>query len=268
MKVIPLLVGACFFTSGALAQSVQEMQKMADEWQAAFNKGDAATVANFYKDDATVFPPGGDMVKGKQAIQSLWTEAAKGIQIASFKVTDVRSLGPNTAREQGYATVKTKGDNPQEMLGKYVVIWEKVDGKWKLDSDIWNMNAQPETMKTATGNPEVYWSVTFSIPPGKMDNFKQVVSKLVADTKKEPGTLQYEYTANDEQNTVDILERYRDSNAVVAHVTQTFPRYAKEFLENAKVGRFLVYGSPSDEAKKALKDFNPIYFTPFDGFTR
>jgi hypothetical protein len=28
-------------------------------------------------------------------------------------------------------------------------------------------------------------------------------------------------------------------------------------------GRKLVYGSPSDEAKKALKDFNPVYFTPF-----
>jgi hypothetical protein len=40
------------------------------------------------------------------------------------------------AREQGYAYFKTKGDNPQEMVGKYVVIWEKVGGKWKLDSDI------------------------------------------------------------------------------------------------------------------------------------
>jgi len=36
--------------------------------------------------------------------------------------------------------VKTKGDNPQEMPSKYVFIWEKVDGKWKLDSDIWNLN--------------------------------------------------------------------------------------------------------------------------------
>jgi hypothetical protein len=49
-------------------------------------------------------------------------------------------LGPNAARGQGYATVKTKGDNPQEMPSKYVFIWEKVDGKWKLDSDIWNLN--------------------------------------------------------------------------------------------------------------------------------
>ena len=40
------------------------------------------------------------------------------------------SLELTRAREQGYATVKTK----------YVVIWERVDGKSKLDSDIWNLN--------------------------------------------------------------------------------------------------------------------------------
>jgi len=207
------------------------------------------------------------MVKGKQAIQSLWTEASKGLQIA-IKVTDVRSLGPNAAREQGYATIKTRGDNPQEMLGKYVVIWEKVDGKWKVDSDIWNMNSRPETMKTAAGSGDIYWSVTFSIPQGKMDNFKQVVARLVDETKKEPGTLEYEYTANNEQNTVDIIERYQDSNAVVQHVTQTFAKFAKEFLENAQVGRFVVYDAPNDEVKKVLKDFNPVYFSAFDGFTR
>jgi quinol monooxygenase YgiN len=128
--------------------------------------------------------------------------------------------------------------------------------------------APSKMMKAAVGSPEVYWSATFAIPPGKMDNFKQVVAKLVADTKKEPGTLEYEYTTNSEENTVDIIERYRDSDAVIAHVTQTFPKYAKEFLENARPGRVVVYGSPSDEVKKALKDFNPVYFTSFNGFTR
>jgi len=32
--------------------------------------------------------------------------------------------------------------------------------------------------------------------------------------------------------------------------------------------RFVVYGAPNDELKKALADFHPIYMTPFDGFTR
>jgi hypothetical protein len=59
-------------------------------------------------------------------------------------------LGPNAARGQGYATVKTNsrcsavrrryGQSWRMDSSKYVFIWEKVDGKWKLDSDIWNLN--------------------------------------------------------------------------------------------------------------------------------
>jgi uncharacterized protein (TIGR02246 family) len=152
-KVFTLAVGTCLLSTGAFAQSVQEMQKLAEQWQAAFNKGDAATVASNYKDDAVIFPPGGDMVKGRQAIQDFWAEAAKGISIVSFKVTDVKALGQNAARDEGYATVKTKGDNPHESVGKYVLVWEKQNGKWMIDSDIWNMNAEPEAQpKAAAGN--------------------------------------------------------------------------------------------------------------------
>lgn len=51
-----------------------------------------------------MFPPGGDMVKGRKAIQDFLTAAQKGVEIVNFKPTDVKSLGPNVAREQGYAT--------------------------------------------------------------------------------------------------------------------------------------------------------------------
>ena len=143
MKVIPLVVGACLFTTGALAQSVPEMQKMADEWPAAFNKGDTATVANFYKDDAVVFPPGGDMVKGKQAIQSFWTEAAKGIQADHFKVTDVRSLGPDTAREQGYACLRLRATTHRRWLASMWSFGKRSVENGSSNSDIWNLN-KPE----------------------------------------------------------------------------------------------------------------------------
>jgi quinol monooxygenase YgiN len=131
------------------------------------------------------------------------------------------------------------------------------------------IQAEAEIAKPAVGSDEVYWVVTFSIPHGQMDKFKQVVAPLVADTKKEPGALEYEYTASDDQGTVDIIERYRNSEAVVSHVTQTFgPKYSKPFLEIAKLERFVVYGTPNAEAKKVLEGFKPVYLTPFDGFTR
>ena len=129
--------------------------------------------------------------------------------------------------------------------------------------------AQAQTTKPAVGSDEVYWVVTLSVPSGRMDDFKQVVDQLVAATKEEPGALEYEYSASADQSTVDIVERYRDSNAVVAHVTQTFgPKFSKPFLDIAKPVRFVVYGTPTAEAEKVLEGFNPVYMTPFNGFTR
>jgi quinol monooxygenase YgiN len=123
--------------------------------------------------------------------------------------------------------------------------------------------------KPATGSNEIYWVITFTVPPGNMDNFKQVVARLVAATKQEPGTLEYEYTASPDNGTVDIVERYVDSDAVVHHVADNFgPNFSKEFLALAKPARFVVYGTPSAKAKEVLAGLNPIYMTPFDGFTR
>ncbi len=56
----------------------------------------------------------------------------------------------------------------------------------------------------------------------------------------------------------------------VVHVTENFgPNFSKEFMALAKPERFVVYTvAPTDELKKTLADFHPIYMTPFDGFTR
>jgi ketosteroid isomerase-like protein len=32
----------------------------------------------------------------------------------------------------------TKDPTPKEISGKYLVVWEKVQGEWKLATDIWN----------------------------------------------------------------------------------------------------------------------------------
>jgi len=55
----------------------------------------------------------------------------------------------------------------------------------------------------------------------------------------------------------------------VVHVTENFgPNFSKDFLAVAKPSRFVVYGVPTDELKKTLADFKPVYMTPFDGFTK
>ena len=51
---------------------------------------------------------------------------------------DVKPLGPSAAREIGMYSLKTKGPDPKEVTGKYVVVWEKIGNDWKLATDIWN----------------------------------------------------------------------------------------------------------------------------------
>ena len=41
------------------------------------------------------------------------------------------------ARDRDFS-LKTKGPTPQEVTGKYVVVWEKVGTDWKVAVDIWN----------------------------------------------------------------------------------------------------------------------------------
>jgi ketosteroid isomerase-like protein len=52
----------------------------------------------------------------------------------------VLSLGPGAAREIGTFSFKTKAQPPQEVVGKYAVVWRKIGGRWLLATDIWNMN--------------------------------------------------------------------------------------------------------------------------------
>jgi uncharacterized protein (TIGR02246 family) len=121
----------------AFAQKA-EIEAVNAKWIDFFNKGDFAGLASLYTEDATAFPPGSGMVKGRTAIGAMWKGMAE--QAGDPKVTtlDVKSLGPAAAREIGTFSLKAKGPTPHEVTGKYLVVWEKVGGDWKLAADIWN----------------------------------------------------------------------------------------------------------------------------------
>lgn len=105
----------------------------------AFNAGDIATAAeNVYTEDATILPPGGPQIDGRQAITDFWTGAAEqlGIESADLSTVSVESLGPDMAYEIGRYSLTT-GQGAQE--GKYVVIWKRgPQGDWRWHVDIWN----------------------------------------------------------------------------------------------------------------------------------
>jgi uncharacterized protein (TIGR02246 family) len=121
----------------ALAQKA-EIEAVNAKWVDFFNKGDFAGVASLYTDDAAVFPPGAGIVRGRDAIGAMWKGLAEQVSDPKVTTLEVKSLGPAAAREIGTVSLKTKEATPKEIIGKYLVVWEKVGDDWKLAADIWN----------------------------------------------------------------------------------------------------------------------------------
>lgn len=136
------ILAVCFglLAAPALAQTKATIQKLDDQWAAAFNRGDAAAVAAMYTRDAYVLPPGGEMVKGRAAIQALWQKNMVALGDVKCTALDVKPLGGSAAREIGTCTFKIKTEPPRKGDLKYAVVWQKEGGRWKLLQDIWNMN--------------------------------------------------------------------------------------------------------------------------------
>ena len=135
MRMIGFAAVLALLATTAQAQDKTTIEKLNETFVTALAKGDIAAVAGMYAEDAYLLPPDEEIVKGRAAIQSFWTKAAEGIGEFKLTTVDVKPLGSDAAREVGTFRLKTKGQSPQEVSGKYVVVWQRVGGEWKLATD-------------------------------------------------------------------------------------------------------------------------------------
>ena len=93
-------------------------------------------MADLYTEDAQVIPPGGEVTSGRPAIATFWrTVMDAGVDDLTLDTTEVESAG-DLACEVG--AVRVVGKNGQVTAGRYVVVWKRQNGHWKLHRDIWN----------------------------------------------------------------------------------------------------------------------------------
>jgi uncharacterized protein (TIGR02246 family) len=119
-----------------------QIEAVNQKFGAAYNAHNAEAIAKLYTEQAIVFPPGQDMVKGREGIRKFWAGMIdSGIKFDSLDTVSVEKYD-HTAREIGHFTLSIPhaGGPPTQASGKYVVVWKLVKGAWLLDSDIWNMN--------------------------------------------------------------------------------------------------------------------------------
>jgi uncharacterized protein (TIGR02246 family) len=109
-------------------------------FEAAFARGDAAGVAACYTSDGMVLPPGAEAQSGNAAITAFWDAGMKsGLAKVKLITLEAERHG-ETAYEVGRAEIYDANDTLLDNA-KYVVVWKRVDGNWKLHRDIFNSSA-------------------------------------------------------------------------------------------------------------------------------
>ncbi|WP_394972348.1 YybH family protein [uncultured Croceitalea sp.] len=96
-------------------------------------------IAASYTEDAKIFPNNMQILEGKDIIK-YWT-LPEGISTPYHKITQSEiTITNDTAYDYGYYEGKTKNTKGEERTwgGKYVIVWKKINGDWKMYLDIWN----------------------------------------------------------------------------------------------------------------------------------
>lgn len=150
MKPVKVIVAAVIVVLGVTLQiNAQQDTRAAIEaankqFVATFAKGDAAGLAGMYTTNGIAYPPNGDPVSGRPAIQKMWQSViGMGVKGATLTTTEVEAHG-DTAHEVGTYTMLADGGK-QIDRGKYIVIWKREQGAWKLHRDIWNSSMPAAT---------------------------------------------------------------------------------------------------------------------------
>ncbi|QNI33643.1 nuclear transport factor 2 family protein [Alloacidobacterium dinghuense] len=125
----------------SVSQTVQSaMQQTNDLFCSAVVKNRQIDVLdNIYTANARILPPGTDLIEGRAQIKNFWEQAIAALAVtdATLATVDAETAGDSVI-EIGRADLTLEGG--QKVAVKYVVHWKQEDGRWKWNTDIWNMN--------------------------------------------------------------------------------------------------------------------------------
>ena len=121
------------------SKSVEDhIRKEALNFGEEVRKGDSLALASHYTSNAIVMPPNSEAVTGND-ILGLWGGALRmGVKDFKLNITDITGGGDvyvETGTYEMFGANNISLDN-----GKYVAVWKKENGNWKMYRDIWNSN--------------------------------------------------------------------------------------------------------------------------------
>jgi quinol monooxygenase YgiN len=109
---------------------------------------------------------------------------------------------------------------------------------------------------------ELQGIVRFKFQDGKLEDFKRLSAQCMEIVQtKDTGTLQYDTYFNDDQSECIVLERFRDSDALIEHAEHIGDLMEAIVATGSVSGELL--GEPSAELRANLVDSPVRLFTPY-----
>ena len=102
----------------------------------------------------------------------------------------------------------------------------------------------------------------FKFDEGKLEEFKRLSAQCMEIVRtKDTGTVQYEIYFNDDQSECIVLERYKDSEALIQHAANVGDLMEAILATGSVSGELL--GEPSADLRAQLAGGPVRLFTPF-----
>jgi uncharacterized protein (TIGR02246 family) len=116
--------------SSAEIEAIAQLDK---DYEAAYNRGNANSVAAFYTNDAEYVDEGGNVVSGRAAIEKLLAEEFTTNPGAKLQIDaeGVRLLSPDVLVEKGVATIASAEGS--QGASRYVAVYLN-ETRWRLEN--------------------------------------------------------------------------------------------------------------------------------------
>jgi ketosteroid isomerase-like protein len=127
---------SCFGQADSARTAILEANKKFEE---AHLKGDAKVIAEQYTEDAQLLWEDRGIIRGRKAIEAEWRKDMGGPgRKATLTNLEIEQHG-DWAYETSMFLV-TDGEGRTIYDGKYICIWKRAGGEWKIHRDIGNKN--------------------------------------------------------------------------------------------------------------------------------
>lgn len=142
MRIIyALLIGLVSLVSNGQAQSDEEqIREQIKEFSKNLMDGKLEDVVAAYTHDAKIMPPRTKILEGKE-LAEYWNPVTPGTWKTTYHkiIPEEIKIWRDEAYDYGYYEGSSSdGESTSDWKGKYVIVWRKEGGIWKIYLDIWN----------------------------------------------------------------------------------------------------------------------------------